>query len=96
MHEFVHGWDLASLARERGHRWLAGLPAGPTPGGGDNLHIISLLLYRIYTECPDYYAFRDHNNLATQCECVCVCVCVCVCTHYFEKNVIFTFINLFY
>ena len=24
------------------------------------------LLHRIYTEWPDYYAFRDHNNLATQ------------------------------
>ena len=35
-------------------------------GGGDDLHI-SLLLYRIYIEWPDYYTFRDHNNLATQC-----------------------------
>ena len=40
------------------------LPAGQTPGRGGNLHI-SPLLYRIYTEWPDYYVFRDHNNLAT-------------------------------
>ena len=66
MHEFMHGWGPASLARGREYEWLASLPAGLTPGGGDNLHII-LLLYRIYTEWPDYYAFRDHNNLATQC-----------------------------
>ena len=51
----------------RGHEQLASLPAGQTPGRGDNLHI-SLLLYRIYTEWPGYYAFRVHNNLATQCK----------------------------
>ena len=65
VHEFVHGWGPASLARGRGQGQWAGLPAGQTPGSGDNLHI-RLLLYRIYTEWPDYYAFRDHNNLATQ------------------------------
>ena len=65
VHEFVHGWGTASLARGRGHGWLASLPVDPTTGLGDNLKI-SLLLYRIYTEWPDYYAFRDHNNLATQ------------------------------
>ena len=54
------------MARGRGHGQLAVLPAGRTPDPGDNLHII-LLLYRIYTEWPDYYAFRGHNNLATQC-----------------------------
>ena len=54
VHEFMHEWILASL------------PAGGTPDRGDNFHI-SLLLYRIYTEWPDYYAFRDHNNLANQC-----------------------------
>ena len=51
---------------KRKHGQLASLPAGQTLGRGDNLHI-SLLLYRIYTEWPDNYAFRDHNNLATQC-----------------------------
>nr|KAF6353587.1 hypothetical protein mPipKuh1_010500 [Pipistrellus kuhlii] len=59
------GGGPASLARGRGHGQLAGLPAGRTPGQGNNLHI-SLLLYRIYTEWPDYYVFRDHNILAIQ------------------------------
>ena len=67
VHEFMHGWGLASLARGRGHGQLASLPAGRIPCGGGNLNI-SLVLYRIYTEWPDYYVFRDHNNLATQCK----------------------------
>ena len=65
VHEFMHVWGPASLARGRGHGWLASLPAGQTPGQGDNLHI-SLLLYSIYTGWPDYYASIDHNNLSTQ------------------------------
>ena len=65
VHEFVHEWGPA---RGRGHGQLASLPAGRTPGWGDNLHI-SLLSYRIYTEWPYYYAFRDHNNLAIKCIC---------------------------
>ena len=61
----MHEWGPASLTRGRGYGRLAGLPAGQTLGRGDNLHV-SLLLYRLYTEWPDYYVFKEHNNLATQ------------------------------
>ena len=66
VHEFVHGWGPASLARQEG-TWVVGQPACWSNSSSRGQCDISLLLYRIYTEWPDYYAFRDHNDLATQC-----------------------------